>query len=143
MKKTSSKLVVLLLTLALGMMMAFAFAACGGGGGGSNDDANNEEAAAVEEDAAVEEAAVLGPHTVDMTSDELWASYKEFSSGTNLSDITLQALEEHFGVTAEPQDEDSETNDYYLWHSNDDGGLVVLFNKETGKFTSASQVYPK
>jgi len=144
MKKVSSKLVVLLLILVLGMTMTSALVACGGGddgGGGneaaSNETANNEDAAPVEDTAAA-----LGPNTVDMTSEELWASYKEFSSGRNLLDITLEDLEEHLGVKAEQQD-GSETNNQFFWHSNDDGGLIVLFNKETGMFTSASQAYPK
>ena len=136
MRKASSKLAVLLLALVLGTMMVFTLTACGGGS--DNKATNNEEAGPVEETAAA-----LGPHTVDMTSDEMWASYKEFSEGTNLSDITLKALEEHFGVEAEQQDSDSTTNDSYMWHSNDEGGLLLLLGKETGKFVSASQAYPK
>ncbi|MCL2529985.1 MAG: hypothetical protein FWE41_06600 [Coriobacteriia bacterium] len=147
MKKVTSKLVVLVLALALSMTMAFALAACGGdtsdSNSGSGSDATNSDTATVEEDATEEQADALGPHTLDMTSEELWASYKEFSSDKNLSDITLEALEDHLGVTAEKQESTSETNDQYFWHSNDGGGLIVLFNKETGKFTSASQAYPK
>ena len=143
MKKMMSKLVVLMLALMLAMTMTFALAACGGGNSDSGNDTATSDTNAVEEDAAEEEATPLAPHTVDMTSEELWATYKEFSSDKNLSDISLEMLEDLLGVSAEKQDSGSETNDQYFWYSNDGGGLIVLFNKETGKFTSASQAYPK
>jgi len=144
MKKFSSKLVALLLTLVLAMMMGSALVACGGGSNdsGANDAATSETAGNEDSTPADDAPTLLGPHTVDMTAEEMWATYKEFSSDKNLSEITLQDLEDLLGVDPEQQ-EGSATNNQYFWYSNDGGGLIVLFNKETGKFTSASQAYPK
>jgi len=129
------KVIAFVLALALS---SFILVGCGGGGSNDNTAVDNEDAASV-----VEDVAVLEPHTVDLTSDELWAKYKDFSKDIQLTDITLEKLETLFGV--DPylnKEKSSEKNDWYEWYSNDGGGIVVLFSKETGKFVSASQTNP-
>jgi len=126
------KVIAAVLVFVLG---SFILVGCGGGGGNNNASTNNGDAAS-----ATEEVTVLDPHTVDLTSDELWAKYKDFSKDIPLTDITLEKLEALLGVDPYLSKEmSSEKNDWYEWYSNDGGGLVVLFSKETGKFVSASQ----
>jgi len=139
------RVIAILLVFALGLVM---LAGCGGGSGNNNSGNNNSESNNASTDngetsSAVEDVAVLAPYTVDMTSDELWDTYKEFSKDISLIDITYEKLVALLGVDGELSAENSsETNNFYIWHSNDGGGLVVLFKKEGGGFVSASQSYP-
>jgi len=127
--------VVLIFVLGLGVL-----AGCGGGGSSTNNDAPADNG----QEAPVAEApVVLAPYTVDMTTDEMWETYKAFSADKNLSEISYEMLVELFGVEAELSAEDStDKNDWYQWYANDTGGLIVLFSKDTGKFVSASMAYP-
>ena len=129
------RVLAILLVMVLGLMM---LAGCGSGtanDGAATDNGNSTP--------PVEETVELPPFTVDMTADEMWASYQELSDATSLSDITYDVIAGHFGVEGKLSEEmSSETNNWYEWYSNDGGGLVFLFNKETGKFASASKTEP-
>ena len=129
------KVITAVLVLVLG---SFILVGCGGGGGNDNASVDSEDATST-----TEEITVLAPYTVDLTSDELWATYKDFSKDIPLTDITYEKLVALLGVDGYLSTEkSSEKNDWYEWYSNDGGGLVVLFSKETGKFVSASQTNP-
>jgi len=148
MKKSPLSIVILVFILLLGLAMAFSLTACGKG---NETDASETESASNDTPTAEansvspensEEDSVLPPHTVDMTAEELWSSYKEFSEPLNLSEITLEKMQDFIGVDAEKSDEQSDTWVKYQWYTTDGGGLVLLLNKDTGAFISASQAYP-
>jgi len=143
MMKRSINGAVVVLILLLGFAMVLSLTACGGN---DETDASEVESASPEVEATAPEIPEadpeLPPYTVDMTSDELWTAYKGFSESMNLSDITLEKLQDFIGVDAEKSDEQSDTWVKYQWYTTDGGGLILLLNKDTGAFISTSQAYP-
>jgi len=114
------------LMIIVALILAFSLVACGGSDGGDDSIADDTTDTPI-------------PGVVDLTNDELWANWTEFTSSEDISGITYETVNEHFGgVEGILSDEELDTTVKYIWYASDKGALIILFNKDTGAYVSAS-----